>query len=100
MAVLFGPLAAYMVTSKVEQRAARAPRPPPHRSDGKSGQLNPRFGVKPASVSSRTPKSASQGIVLRVETAEGTVAGFPPWLLEEKPPADIEQYQGVVRRGG
>ena len=98
MALLFGPLAAYMVTSKVEQRTAelhaaaaslgweiRATEPSLRREAGR------RFIVD---ARERFP-----GIVLRVETEQGAVAGFPAWLREEKPPPNIERYQGVVLRG-
>ena len=99
MALLFGPLAAYMVTSKVEQRSAEL-----HTAAASFGweiratepSLRPEAGRRfIQDAQGRFP-----GIVLRVETAEGAVAGFPSWLLEEQPPANIEQYQGVVRRGG
>ena len=99
MALLFGPLAAYMVTSKMEQRTAEL-----HAAAASFGwEIRATEPALRREAGLRFIQDAQErfpGIVLRVETPEGAVAGFPPWLLEEKPPADIEQYQGVVRRGG
>ncbi len=96
-ALLFGPLAAYMVTSKVEQRAAEL-----HAAAASFGwEIRATEPSRRREAGLRFIQDAQErfpGIVLRVETAEGAVAGFPAWLLEEKPPAGIEQYQGVVRR--
>ena len=96
-ALLFGPLAAYMVTSKVEQRAAEL-----HAAAASFGwEIRATEPSRRREAGLRFIQDAQErfpGIVLRVEMAEGAVAGFPAWLLEEKPPAGIKQYQGVVRR--
>ena len=97
-ALLFGPLAAYMVTSKVEQRAAEL-----HAAAASFGwEIRATQASRRREAGQRFIQDAQErfpGIVLRVETAEGTVAGFPVWLREEEPPPGIEQYEGVVRRG-
>ncbi len=96
-ALLFGPLAAYIVTSMVEQRAAEL-----HAAAASFGwEIRATEPSRRREVGRRFIQDAQErfpGIMLRVETAEGTVAGFPDWLLEEKPPPGIEQYEGVVRR--
>ena len=98
MALLFGPLAAYMVTSKVEQRAAEL-----HAAAASFGwEIRATEASRQREAGRRFIQDAQErfpGIVLRVETSEGAVAGFPAWLLEEELPPGIERYEGVVRRG-
>ena len=83
MALLFGPLAAYMVTSKVEQRAAEL-----HAAAVSFGwEIRATEPSRRREAGLRFIQDAQErfpGIVLRVETAEGAVAGFPAWRLEEK----------------
>lgn len=93
-----GPLAAYMVASRIEQRSATL------QATAAS------FGWKLRSVEVSERRAAAEeflgeaspafpGIMVRVETPAGAV-GFPPWLLEGELPPAVRNFQGVVRRQG
>ena len=93
-----GPLAAYMVASRIEQRSASLQ------------ATAAAFGWKLRSVEVAERRAAAEeflrevspvfpGIMVRVETPAGPV-GYPPWLLEGGLPPAIRNFQGVVRRQG
>ena len=93
-----GPLAAYMVASRIEQRSASLQ------------ATAAAFGWKLRSVEVAGRRAAAEeflrevspvfpGIIVRVETPAGPV-GYPPWLLEGELPPAIRNFQGVVRRQG
>ena len=98
LSLLFGPVAAYMVNSNLGQHATalqsaassfgwelRATEP------GLRREAADRFI---SDASERFP-----GIMLRVDTPRGP-AGFPPWLVDDKVPETIDNFQGVLRRDG
>lgn len=98
LVLLFGPVAAYMVRSNLDQHATalqsaaasfgwelRATEP------GRRREAAARFI---SDASRRFP-----GIMLRVDTPQGP-AGFPPWLVDDRLPDTIDNFQGVLRRDG
>ena len=98
LVLLFGPVAAYMVSSNLDQHATalqsaassfgwelRATEP---------GRRREAVGRFISDASQRFP-----GIMLRVDTPRGP-AGFPPWLVDGRLPDTIHKFQGVLRRDG
>ena len=98
LVLLFGPVAAYMVSSNLDQHATalqsaassfgwelRATEP---------GRRREAVGRFISDASQRFP-----GIMLRVDTPRGP-AGFPPWLVDGRLPDTIQKFQGVLRRDG
>lgn len=98
LVLLLGPVAAYMVSSNLDQHATalqsaassfgwelRATEP------GLRRETAARFI---SDASERFPE-----IMLRVDTPRGP-AGFPQWLVDDRLPDTLKNFQGVLRRDG
>ena len=98
LSLLFGPVAAYMVRSNLDQHAAAL-----QSSAASFGwELRATEPGRRREAAARFISDASErfpGIMLRVDTPRGP-AGFPPWLVEERLPDTIHKFQGVLRRDG
>ena len=98
LVLLFGPIAAYMVTSRLEQRAAEL-----HATAASLGwELRAAEPTERRQIAQRFLQDALTrypGILARFDTPRGP-AGFPPGFPTDEPPATIVHYRGVVRRDG
>jgi sigma-B regulation protein RsbU (phosphoserine phosphatase) len=98
LVLLFGPIAAYMVTSRLEQRAAEL-----HATAASLGwELRAAEPEQRGAIARRFLQDALTrfpGILARFDTSRGP-AGFPPGFSMDEPPATIVHYRGVVRRAG
>jgi sigma-B regulation protein RsbU (phosphoserine phosphatase) len=98
LVLLFGPIAAYMVTSRLEQRAAEL-----HATAASLGwELRSAEPGERRQIAQRFLENALTrypGILARFDTPRGP-AGFPADFPTDEPPATILGYRGVVRRGG
>jgi sigma-B regulation protein RsbU (phosphoserine phosphatase) len=98
LVLLFGPIAAYMVTTRLEQRAAEL-----HATAASLGwELRSAEPTQRRPIAQRFLENALTrypGILARFDTPRGP-AGFPPGFSTDEPPASIVHYRGVVRRNG
>ena len=98
LSLLFGPVAAYMVSSNLDQHATALQ----SAAASFGWELRATEPGRRREAAGRFISDASQrfpGIMLRVDTLRGP-AGFPPWLVDERPPDGIQKFQGVLRRDG
>ena len=96
--LLFGPVAAYMVSSNLDQHATALQ----SAASSFGWELRATPPGRRREVVGRFIADASQrfpGIMLRVDTPRGP-AGFPPWLVDDRLPGTINKFQGVLRREG
>ena len=96
--LLFGPVAAYMVRSTLDQHAAALQ----SAASSFGWELRATVPARRREAAGRFISDASPrfpGIMLRVDTPRGP-AGFPQWLVDDRPPDTLQQFQGVLRRSG
>ena len=98
LALLFGPIAAYVVTSRLEQRSAEL-----YATAASLGwELRAAEPAERRAIAQRFLQDSLvrfPGILARFDTPRGP-AGFPPGFPMDEPPAAIVHYRGVVRRNG
>lgn len=98
LVLLFGPIAAYIVTSRLEQRAAEL-----HATAASLGwELRSAQPGERREIAQRFLQDALTrfpGILARFDTSRGP-AGFPAGFSMDEPPPTIVHYRGVVRREG
>ena len=96
--LFFGPIAAFVVNSRLEQRAAEL-----HATAASLGwELRSAEPAERRNIAARFLQDALTrfpGILARFDTPVGP-AGFPPGFSMEQPPPDIVHYRGIVRRNG
>jgi sigma-B regulation protein RsbU (phosphoserine phosphatase) len=96
--LFFGPIAAFVVTSRLEQRAAEL-----HATAASLGwELRAAEPAERRDIAARFLQDALTrfpGVLARFDTPRGP-AGFPPGFPMEEPPPDIVHYRGIVRRNG
>ena len=98
LVLLFGPVAAYMVRSNLDQHATALQ----SAAASFGWELRATEPGRRREAAARFISDASQrfpGIMLRVDTPQGP-AGFPPWLVDDRLPDTIDNFQGVLRRDG
>ena len=98
LVLLFGPVAAYMVRSNLDQHATALQ----SAASSFGWELRATEPGRRREAVDRFISDASQrfpGIMLRVDTPRGP-AGFPPWLVDGRLPGTIQKFQGVLRRDG
>ena len=98
LVLLFGPVAAYMVRSNLDQHATALQ----SAASSFGWELRATEPGRRREAAGRFISDASQrfpGIMLRVDTPQGP-AGFPPWLVDGRLPDTIQKFQGVLRRDG
>ncbi len=98
LVLLFGPIAAYVVTSRLDQRSAEL-----YATAASLGwELRAAEPAERRAIAQRFLQDSLvrfPGILARFDTPRGP-AGFPPGFPMDEPPADIVHYRGVVRRNG
>ncbi len=98
LVLLFGPIAAYMVTSRLEQRAAEL-----HATAASLGwELRSAEPGERRAIAQRFLQDALTrfpGILARFDTPRGP-ASFPADFSMDQPPPTIVHYRGIVRREG
>ena len=96
--LIFGPIAAFVVTSRLEQRAAEL-----HATAASLGwELRSAEPADRRAIAGRFLQDALTrlpGILARFDTARGPAA-FPAGFSMDEPPPTIVHYRGVVRREG
>jgi sigma-B regulation protein RsbU (phosphoserine phosphatase) len=98
LVLFFGPIAAYIVTSRLEQRAVEL-----YATAASLGwELRAAEPVQRRQIAGRFLQDSLArfpGLLARFDTPRGP-AGFPPGFSIEEPPAAITHYRGVVLREG
>jgi sigma-B regulation protein RsbU (phosphoserine phosphatase) len=98
LVLFFGPIAAYIVTSRLEQRAVEL-----YATAASLGwELRAAEPVQRRQIAGRFLQDSLArfpGLLARFDTPRGP-AGFPPGFSLDEPPAAIAHYRGVVLREG
>ncbi len=98
LALVFGPLAAYMTSNEIDKRAEALYAT----ADSLAWELRAGSSAQAREVGARFLADARQrypGILVRFETPDGPIS-FPEGFKMEDPPASLESYRGVVRLKG